>query len=159
MEHVKKQQGIVLVTAMVMIVAVTAVAVTLMSSSSIDLKITNAAQEREQAENLLIGEVQRVIQSESKKPSGSNHFLMSPQQLEIDKNKTFPGEHDTDNEMRALNSGAMQLNCPRSFKYTKGVMCNLTEISTTVEYGTRTRHRLTVVVGVGQQYINKSQGK
>ena len=159
MEHVKKQQGIVLVTAMVMIVAVTAVAVTLMSSSSIDLKITNAAQEREQAENLLIGEVQRVIQNENNRPDSANHFLMSPQQLEIEQNQTFPGEHDTDNEMRALNSGAMQLNCPRSFKYTKGVMCNLTEISTTVEYGTRTRHRLTVVVGVGQQYINKSQGK
>jgi type IV pilus assembly protein PilX len=159
MEYMKQQQGIVLVTAMIMIVAVTSIAVTLMSSSSIDLKITNAAQEREQAESLLMGEVQRVIQTQSLMPSGSNHFLMSPEQLSLPANQTFAGQHNTTNTMRALNNGAMQLNCPRSFKFTKGVMCNLTEVSTSVEYGTRTRHQLTVVVGVGQQYIDQNQGK
>ena len=52
-----KQQGVVLITALIMVIAVTGIAVTLMSSSSIDVKITNAAQEREVAENELIGEV------------------------------------------------------------------------------------------------------
>ena len=47
----KKQQGVVLITALIMVIAVTGIAVTLMSSSSIDIKITNAAQEREVAEN------------------------------------------------------------------------------------------------------------
>ena len=56
-----KQQGVVLITALIMVIAVTGIAVTLMSSSSIDIKITNAAQEREVAENQLIGEVQRII--------------------------------------------------------------------------------------------------
>ena len=56
----KKQQGVVLITALIMVIAVTGIAVTLMSSSSIDIKITNAAQEREVAENELIGEVQRL---------------------------------------------------------------------------------------------------
>ena len=44
-----KQQGVVLITALIMVIAVTGIAVTLMSSSSIDIKITNSAQEREVA--------------------------------------------------------------------------------------------------------------
>ena len=63
----KKQQGVVLITALIMVIAVTGIAVTLMSSSSIDIKITNAAQEREVAENELIGEVQRMISDEANK--------------------------------------------------------------------------------------------
>ena len=53
MAHVtlaKKQQGVVLIVALIMVVAVTGIAVTLMNSSSIDIKITNAVQEREVAE-------------------------------------------------------------------------------------------------------------
>ena len=56
-KHANKQQGVVLITALIMVIAVTGIAVTLMSSSSVDIKITNAAQEREVAENELIGEV------------------------------------------------------------------------------------------------------
>ena len=158
MANINKQRGVVLITAMIMIVAVTAVAVTLMSSSSIDLKITNAAQEREQAENLLVGEVQRVILDEGNRGSQSR-FLMSTAQLEIAENNNFTGANGTNNVMRGLNNGPKELNCPRSFKYTKGVVCNLTEISTSVDYGTRATHTLTVVVGVGQQMISTSAGK
>ena len=43
MEHLNKQaknqQGVVLITALIMVIAVTGIAVTLMSSSSIDVKI------------------------------------------------------------------------------------------------------------------------
>ena len=74
MAHLKsspnKQKGVVLITALIMVIAVTGIAVTLMSSSIIDVKITNAAQEREVAENELIGEVQRVISDEANKVSG-----------------------------------------------------------------------------------------
>ncbi|MBQ4845811.1 pilus assembly protein PilX [Pseudoalteromonas sp. MMG005] len=157
MANIKNQSGIVLVTAMIMIVAVTAVAVTLMSSSSIDLKITNAAQEREQAENLLVGEVQRVILNEGNR-AVLNRFLMSKKQLEDGRISIFSGEHNTDNLIRGLNNGPKELDCPRSFKYTKDIVCNLTELSTSVEYGTRAKHRLTVVVGVGQQMISARAG-
>ena len=62
-----KQQGVVLIVALIMVIAITGIAVTLMSSSSVDIKITNAAQEREAAENELIGDVQNVIANEAKK--------------------------------------------------------------------------------------------
>lgn len=73
----KKQQGVVLITALIMVIAVTGIAVTLMSSSSIDIKITNAAQEREVAENELIGEVQRMISDEANKGANNQFFFES----------------------------------------------------------------------------------
>ena len=75
-----KQQGVVLITALIMVIAVTGIAVTLMSSSSIDIKITNAAQEREVAENELIGEVQRMISDEANK-GAANQFFLSPDEV------------------------------------------------------------------------------
>ena len=76
----KKQQGVVLITALIMVIAVTGIAVTLMSSSSIDIKITNAAQEREVAENELIGEVQRMISDEANK-GANNQFFLTPDEV------------------------------------------------------------------------------
>ncbi|MEX6631850.1 hypothetical protein SGI36_21615, partial [Providencia rettgeri] len=69
-----KQQGVVLIVALIMVVAVTGIAVTLMSSSSVDMKITNAAFEREEAENALMGNVQQVIADEATK-GGTSYFL------------------------------------------------------------------------------------
>ena len=62
----KKQQGIVLILALIMVVAVTGIAVTLMNSSSIDAKITAAVQEREVAENEVNIEVTSDLNSLSK---------------------------------------------------------------------------------------------
>jgi len=74
-KRASKQQGVVLITALIMVIAVTGIAVTLMSSSSVDIKITNAAQEREVAENELIGEVQRMISDEASKGAANQFFL------------------------------------------------------------------------------------
>ena len=79
-KHANKQQGVVLITALIMVIAVTGIAVTLMSSSSVDIKITNAAQEREVAENELIGEVQRMISDEASK-GAANQFFLTPDEV------------------------------------------------------------------------------
>ena len=77
-----KQRGVVLIMAMVMVVAVMAVAVTLMSTSTLDIKMTHAVMEREEAESLLFGEMQRLIRQEQRAPN--NVFLRSRQQLADD---------------------------------------------------------------------------
>ena len=91
MENLKllpsKQQGVVLITALIMVIAVTGIAVTLMSSSTIDIKITNAAQEREVAENELIGQVQKVIAIEAKKGKNSNFFLTKSETVTLGKDE------------------------------------------------------------------------
>ncbi|AQQ01860.1 pilus assembly protein PilX [Pseudoalteromonas aliena] len=159
-----KQQGVVLITALIMVIAVTGIAVTLMSSSSIDVKITNAAQEREVAENKLIGEIQRVIFTEVKK-GGKSSFLLSPEEtitkvVKEGEADTFISSKDIANHegmkstMTNLNQGVKDLTCLRSHAATTGISCNILQVTTTIEYGSKSKHQLTIVTGMAQQVVN-----
>ncbi|CAM3046471.1 pilus assembly protein PilX [Pseudoalteromonas distincta] len=158
----KKQQGVVLITALIMVIAVTGIAVTLMSSSSIDIKITNAAQEREVAENELIGEVQRMISDEANK-GANNQFFLSPDEVTSiaasDKEGMMIAAHDgMQSKMVNLNKGALDLECPRRFNFTAGISCNMLQVATTIEYGSKSKHELTIVTGVAQEMASINKG-
>lgn len=158
----KKQQGVVLITALIMVIAVTGIAVTLMSSSSIDIKITNAAQEREVAENELIGEVQRMISDEANK-GANNQFFLSPDEVTSiaasDKEGMVIAAHDgMQSKMVNLNKGALDLECPRRFNFTAGISCNMLQVATTIEYGSKSKHELTIVTGVAQEMASINKG-
>lgn len=148
-----KQRGVVLIMAMVMVVAVMAVAVTLMSTSTLDIKMTHAVMEREEAESLLFGEMQRLIRQEQRAPN--NVFLRSRQQL-ADDGATVQTPNGLQATVKNLNNGELELFCPRQFDYTDGFVCNMTEVQATVEYGDRGRHDVTIVMGVGQEIVSVS---
>lgn len=151
---VKRQQGVVLVMSLIMIVAITAVAVSLMSSSSLDLKITNAAQEREMAESELYGEVQKIIAEQSARGQAS-YFMRSTPQMANGRITFSSG--DTANQLTNLNNGKLDLRCPRQFGFTEGVVCNMTRLETTIEYGTKSKHSVTVVTGVSQEMLSTAE--
>ncbi|KAF7766940.1 hypothetical protein PUND_a2840 [Pseudoalteromonas undina] len=151
-----KQHGVVLITALIMVIAVTGIAVTLMSSSSIDIKITNAAQEREVAENQLIGEVQRIIADEVSK-GAANQFFLTPEEVS-DKGIVMAERDDMKSNMINLNNGVLDLECPRRFSFTAGISCNMVQVSTTIEYGSKSKHQLTIVTGVAQEMASISKG-
>ena len=152
----KKQQGVVLITALIMVIAVTGIAVTLMSSSSIDIKITNAAQEREVAENQLIGEVQRIIADEVSK-GAANQFFLTPEEV-TDNGIIMAERDDMKSNMINLNNGVLDLECPRRFNFTAGISCNMVQVSTTIDYGSKSKHQLTIVTGVAQEMASISKG-
>ena len=152
----KKQQGVVLITALIMVIAVTGIAVTLMSSSSIDIKITNAAQEREVAENQLIGEVQRIIADEARK-GAANQFFLTPEEV-TDTGIVMAERDDMKSNMINLNNGVLDLECPRRFNFTVGISCNMVQVSTTIDYGSKSKHQLTIVTGVAQEMASISKG-
>lgn len=166
MEHLNKQaknqQGVVLITALIMVIAVTGIAVTLMSSSTIDVKITNAAQEREVAENELIGEVQRMISDEATK-GAANQFFLSPEEVDAvaagnDDGMLIAEHNDMKSKMINLNRGILDLECPRRFASTPGLACNMVQISTTKKYGSKSKHELTIVTGVAQEMVSVNKG-
>ena len=151
-----KQQGVVLITALIMVIAVTGIAVTLMSSSSIDIKITNAAQEREVAENQLIGEVQQIIADEVSK-GAANQFFLTPDEV-TDSGIEIANRNDMTSNMVNLNNGMLDLKCPRRFNFTTGISCNMVQVSTTIDYGSKSKHQITIVTGVAQEMASISKG-
>jgi len=164
-----RQQGVVLITALIMVIAVTGIAVTLMSSSTIDIKITNAAQEREVAENELVGEVQKVIATEAAKGAASSFFLTSSETkteekkddtsvITINEKDISLPNSDMKSILNNLNNGQLELNCPRTYSYTAGVSCNMVQVSTTIEYGSKSKHSLTIVTGIAQEMASIGKG-
>ncbi len=149
---IKKQQGVVLIVALIMVVVVAGIAVTLMSSSSIDIKITNAAQEREVAEHELIGTVQKVVAREVS-AKGNSRFFYHKTQI-TDDGFDLGALDGAQNVMKSLNNGPKELNCPRSFGYTDGFVCNLVEINSTINYGSKSKHSLTILSGISQQMLD-----
>ncbi|GEK07908.1 hypothetical protein PPEP_a0678 [Pseudoalteromonas peptidolytica F12-50-A1] len=139
--------------AMVMVVAVMAIAVTLMSTSTLDIKMTHAVMEREEAESLLFGEMQRLIRQEQRAPN--NVFLRSRQQL-ADDGATVQTPGGLQATVTNLNNGELELFCPRQFDYTAGFVCNMTEVQATVGYGDKGRHNVTIVMGIGQEIVSVS---
>ncbi|MGP4933214.1 pilus assembly PilX family protein [Pseudoalteromonas nigrifaciens] len=190
MENLKllpsKQQGVVLITALIMVIAVTGIAITLMSSSTIDIKITNAAQEREVAENELIGNVQRVVAREASKnvngteddkdkdrldgQSGQANelfnvktFFLTPEEVNVlapDKEGILiDTKNGTTSKLINLSQeGLLDLNCPRSFNFTAGISCNMLQVTTTIGYGSKSKHELTIVTGVAQEMASTGKG-
>ncbi|QTL35364.1 MULTISPECIES: pilus assembly protein PilX [Pseudoalteromonas] len=158
-----KQQGMVLIVSMVLIVAVMSVAVTLMSSSTIDIKVTNAAQEREAAEALLMGEVQRLIARE-KARQGASVFNSLNGQFEVDgamSSRTIHEDEELELEslQENLNSGQLLLECPRVFNFTEGRSCVITEVESSVQYGDQSRHQVTVVIGIAQEVVSNRENQ
>ncbi|KJZ00872.1 pilus assembly PilX family protein [Pseudoalteromonas ruthenica] len=160
MVNIATQRGIVLVAALVMLLAVTGIAVTLMSSSSIDIKTTNAAQERERADHQLMGEVEAAIASEVNRGTDSR-FLWTLAQFAqsndvVSLNVTGNASTST---LTNMNPGPATLNCPRRFDYTEGVVCNIMQLDTTLNYGGKSSHDVALSSGIAQELldINKTQ--
>ncbi|MCG7542965.1 hypothetical protein FIU82_04590 [Pseudoalteromonas sp. THAF3] len=160
MVHIAKQQGVVLVAALVMLLAVTGIAVTLMSSSSIDIKMTNAAQERERADHQLMGEVEAAIASEVNRGTNSR-FLWTLAQFaqSNDVVQLNVAGNASASTLTNMNPGPATLNCPRRFDYTEGVVCNIMQLDTTLDYGGKSSHNVALSSGIAQELldVNKTQ--
>ena len=61
-------------------------------------------------------------------------------------------------KMINLNKGALNLECPRRFNFTAGVSCNMVQVATTIEYGSKSKHQLTIVTGVAQEMASTGKG-
>jgi type IV pilus assembly protein PilX len=151
-----KQRGIVLLTALIMVVAVTTIAIALMSSSSVDIKITNAVQEREVAENELMGEVQRLISTEINSGTESRFFYTNEEVPES--GMVLDEDAEMTSTMINLNNGELSLECPRRYSYTAGISCNMLQVTTTLTYGAKANHELSVVTGVAQEMTSVNKG-
>jgi type IV pilus assembly protein PilX len=64
MVNIDKQQGIVLIAAMLIILMVSGIAISLMTGSAIDSKIVNATQDSYRAESIGRGDTEQAIKAE-----------------------------------------------------------------------------------------------
>ncbi len=159
MIYIKKQhyqKGIVLLAAMIMIITVTGIAVSLMSSSTVDVKMSNAAQESDTAENQVKADTEKAIKVQMR---DANKLFEDPA-LSFPTNGT--GSFDisvagSDSNILLFNTTPEQresIPCPRKFA-TSGetLCCNMTRIDADLAYGKSDKHSVVIHSGIAQEVI------
>ena len=148
-----KQQGVVLITSLVMIIAVTGIAVTLMSSSSIDIKMIGAAQENDVAEYWVRGDAERAINQEVIASGNSRLLYLSgqfPADDTIGLDVTATGSKSTVTLFNN-NNGPTLLNCPPRIAVTNGIKCNTLRVQSSLKYGKGDKHTVVIQSGIAQE--------
>jgi type IV pilus assembly protein PilX len=153
----KKESGVVLITALIMIIAVSGIAVSLMSSSTTDLKVLSGAQDREVASNRVKGDTQRTIGTE--KTAGINSdFYRLKGQFEAQTNKNFNISAVNSQSTVLLyneNDGPTLLKCLPRLAVTPSLKCNYLRMEATLKYGKQDtngdgKHKIEIHSGIVQ---------
>jgi len=156
---VAKQKGVVLVVSLVMIIAVTGIAVTLLSSSSIDLKMMSAAQESEVAIARVKADSELTIVQEKKAAADENRLLFEPGKFPADLATGLdvtPAGASSSVTIYNSNQGPSLLDCPIIVNPTPGIKCNMLRIEATLNYGkldsnSKGKHSISVNSGIAQE--------
>ena len=153
MGNIDKQQGIVLIAAMLIILMVSGIAVSLMSGSSIDSKMVNATQDSYRAESITRGDTEQVIKAEIGR-KGNSKFLIKKSAYKSD---SLTIEHSGDSTVKLSNVNTNPntdlLDCPARFAATPGIKCNYLKLKTTMNYGRNNKNKLIIVSGIEQEMI------
>ncbi|MDE3273485.1 hypothetical protein [Pseudoalteromonas sp. G4] len=153
MGNLNKQNGIVLVAAMLMILMVSGIAVTVMSGSGLDNKMVNATQESYRTESSARGDTEKVIKGELDKKA-DNQFLVKrsayPETQEI-----ILSTGDTKVVMTNENKSPVAdlLECPPRYAPTPNIKCNYLKLRTVRDYGKGDKHTMTLNTGIEQEMI------
>jgi hypothetical protein len=154
-QRAKKQQGVVLVVALVFLVALTAVASMLMLNTTTDMKMAGATQEKMIAHNEAIGSVDELI---FKQLTENNNFTRSSYPDDIAVVVTaqntaafisMPKNRSTNEELTST-----ETDCPASRVPSSIFKCNVLAIRVEKKYGRENTSRVVVRAGIAQQLLN-----
>ncbi|MDP5213029.1 hypothetical protein ORJ66_08230 [Pseudoalteromonas tunicata] len=157
-----KQQGVVLVAALVMIIAMTGIAVSLMSSSSLDLKMVNAAQESETAEMTIKGDAELSLRGAMNEKGASKLLWLNGQFGGVGVSQDITAQSANPDSKVVLfneNTGPTELDCPPQYAVTNGIKCNALRIQAEMKYGAQKKHIVVVHSGILQELGGAGQGQ
>ena len=143
------QGGFVLMVALVMVIAITSIAVTLMSTSTMDMKMATAAEDREMATHKARGGNDQLFSDAVNRTIGErNYFAAFASEQEATDYTSAQGAVST----VSWNSEVqVETNCPRSKDPTEGLMCVYLQAATVKTFGPNDANQINVVSGVAQQ--------
>ena len=150
------QKGVVLIAALVMVLVVSGIAVTLMSNSSVDMKVINAAQDYDEALATAYADSNRAIYEEIKLNGAVNFTTPN---LGADDETTTMTATGAQGAMSLVKAPGVLLptNCSRkrSAHSTKStIKCTRDlRLVTTVNYGKSDRHSVVVIAGIEQESL------
>lgn len=148
----RKQKGMVLVVALIMLIAVTGVAVALLVSSGVDNKMMSSAQEAELAMNEARGAHDEAYSREiNQVGGGQNQFsLRIPLGQSLPARETQP---NTAGNIVVYSALPEPTTCPPAFSASSSSSCNYHRVTTATNYG-EVGQTIRITSVVSQQLVN-----
>lgn len=144
----KRQQGFVLMVSLVMVIAISAIAVTLLSSSTMDMKMATAAEDWEMATHIARGGNDQLYFDAVNRTGGGNYFAaFAANQQEAN----YSSEYGAVSTVAWGSDNPVETDCPRSKAPTEGLQCNFLQATTVKTFGPNNSNQINVVSGVAQQ--------
>lgn len=145
----QKRQGFVLMVSLVMVVAITAIAVSLMSASTLDTKMAVVTEEREMAtHHAKGGNDQLFYNAVNRTVNEQNYFAAFSVSQEA---AQYVSTHGAVSAVSWASDNHVETDCPRSKSPTEGLRCNYLSTTTTKTFGPGEVNQINVVSGVAQQ--------
>lgn len=143
------QGGFVLLISLVMVVAITSIAVSLMSASTMDMKMATAAEDREMATHVARGGNDELYYNAvNRTVNAQNYFAaFSSSQSATQYNST----HGAVSTVSWASTVQIETDCPRSKDPTEGLKCIYLQAATAKTFGPNSVNQVNVVSGVAQQ--------
>lgn len=156
---VKKQQGVVLIVALVFLIALTSVAAAIMQNTTTDMKMSGASEDKVIATQEAISSIDEVIYRQVNGGSGNNGFSSAivkfPLTLTDTLTKTNSGETTTASVDITNNEFELEADCPHSTSAssTQIFTCNVLRVQVSRHYGRTKTNEIVVNSGVAQQLL------
>lgn len=156
------QKGIVLITSLVFLIALTAIAAALMQNSTTDMKMSGASEEKMVAIQEAISAIDEVIFRQINSGAGHNVFILSidnfPMEVTDSLVKTNSND-DTTAYIFVSNPMSLVSDCPHSTEASSKnfVICHYLRIQVRKKYGRNKTSQIEVNAGIAQQIIKPSQ--
>jgi len=161
-EH-RKQQGVVLVVALVFLIALTAVAAALMQNSTTDMKMSGASEDKMVADQEVVSAVDEFIFKQVTGGTGNNGFA-KPIATFQDGAKNIKAELTNANKNGDINAASLDIannefnleaDCPhsRSASSAQVFTCNVLRIQISRKYGRNKTNAVEVNSGIAQHLL------
>lgn len=154
-----RQQGVVLIVALVFLIALTAVAAALMQNSTTDMKMSGASEEKVIALQEVISASDEAVFRQVNGGTGNNAFTLPlvrfPQVVTGTLTKTNTGSDTTANIDVANNALELEPDCPhsRSASSAQVFTCNVLRVQVVRKYGRTNTNEVEVNTGIAQQLL------
>jgi hypothetical protein len=156
--NIVNQRGVVLVVSLVFLVALTAVAATLMQNSTTDIKMSGASEEKVVALQEVVSAVDEIIFNQAS-PGKVNRFArpVSDDNFPIDPAVLLPGTatKSTATVDIANNEFNIDITCPhlKLASSTEVFTCNILRIKANRNYGRTNQSNISADSGIAQQLL------
>jgi type IV pilus assembly protein PilX len=144
------RRGFVLMVSLVMVIAITGIAVSLLSSSSMDIKMATAAEDREMATHISRGGNDQLYYDAVNRTIGSrNYFAAFATSQDAIDYTSAKGAVSTVSWLS--DTPRTETDCPRSKDPTEGLQCIYLQATTLKTFGPNDANQINVVSGIAQQ--------